>query len=196
MSVHWVTHARRALIAIAAASLAACAAWLPKAHTVTVVSWASYDDAKGAIDKIVPYQSRRADLTAQGIDPVENPTITILNYSDIAQRFATGAIVGADQVDRGIRECLVAGKSCTGYQIEARRTNRNRVGNFWLDSFTFKRETDVSGWSFRATILFVDDLAVYTTYGGQPLIHEQEVARKPMGPLQVGAGSATQDSAQ
>ena len=188
------TIVRLALIAIAAASLAACAAWLPKAHTVTVVSWNSFDEGKAAIDKIVPYESRRADLTAQGIDPVQNPAVTILNYSDVAQRFATGAIVGADQVDRGIRECLVAGKSCTAYQIEARRTNRNRVGNFWLDSFTFKRETEVSGWSFRATILFVDDLAVYTTYGGQPLIHEQEVARKPMGPLQ--AGTRSEESAQ
>jgi hypothetical protein len=181
------THARLALIAIAAASLAACASWLPKAHTVTVVSWNSFDEAKAAIDKIVPYQSRHADLTAQGIDPVLNPAVTILNYSDVAQRFATGVIVGANQVDRGVRECLVAGKSCTAYQIEARRTNRNRVGNFWLDTFTFVREVDVSGWSFRATILFVDDLAVYAIYGGQPLIHEQEVARKPMGPLQTGA---------
>jgi hypothetical protein len=187
MKAHWAMHARRALTAIAAASLAACASWLPKAHTVTVVRWNSFDEAKAAIDKIMPYESRRADLTAQGIDPLLNPAVTILNYSDVAQRFATGAIVGTDQVDRGIRECLVAGKSCTGYQIEARRTNRNRVGNFWLDSFTFVRETEVSGWSFRSTILFVDDLAVYTTYGGQPLIHEQEVDRKPMGPLQTGS---------
>jgi len=181
-------HLRCALIAIALASLEACAALLPKAHVATVVSWTSFDEAKAAIDKIVSYQSRRADLTAQGIDPVLNPAITILNYSDVVQRFATGAIVGADQVDRGIRECLIAGKSCTGYQIEARRTNLKRVGNFWLDTFNFRREVDVGGWSFRATILFVDDLAVYTIYGGQPLIHEQELARNPLGLLQEGPG--------
>ena len=185
---YWAMHVRRALIAIALASLAACASWLPKSHTVTLVSWTSFDEAKAAIDKIVPYQSRRAELAAQGIDPVENPAITILNYSDIAQRFAMGAIVGADQLDRGIRECLIAGKSCTGYQIEARRRNRNRVGNFWLDSFNFVREVDVSGWSFKATILFVDDLAVYTIYGGQPLVHEQEIVRNPLGPLQGWGG--------
>ena len=132
VALDWAMHARRALIASALASLAACASWLPKSHTLTLVSWTSFDEAKAAIDKIVPYQSRRAELAAQGIDPVENPAITILNYSDIAQRFAVGAIVGADQLDRGIRECLIAGKSCTGYQIAARRSNRNRVGNFWL----------------------------------------------------------------
>src|ERR1700675_1816968 len=184
VALDWAMHARRALIASALASLAACASWLPKSHTLTLVSWTSFDEAKAAIDKIVPYQSRRAELAAQGIDPVENPAITILNYSDVAQRFAVGAIVGADQLDRGIRECLIAGKSCTGYQIAARRSNRNRVGNFWLDCFNFESENDVSGWPFRATILFVDDLAVYTIYGAQPLIHEQEIVRNPLGPFQ------------
>jgi hypothetical protein len=181
-------HVRLALIAIAVASLAACASWLPKGHSATLVSWNSFEEAKAAVDKIVPYQSRRAELAAEGIDPFVNPAITILNYSDVVQRFATGAIVGADQLDRGIRECLIAGKSCTGYQIEAHRTNRIRIGSFWLDSFNFVREVDVSGWSFRATILFVDDLAVYTIYGGQPLVHEQELVRNPLGPLQGWGG--------
>jgi hypothetical protein len=30
----------------------------------------------------------------------------------------------------------------------------------------------------------VDDLVVFTLYGGQPQVHEQEVSRNPIGPLQ------------
>ena len=30
----------------------------------------------------------------------------------------------------------------------------------------------------------IDDMVVYTLYGGQPRIHEHEVTRNPLGPLQ------------
>ncbi len=77
-----------------------------------------------------------------------------------------------------------SGKRCQGYSIVAKYTKRERTGNFWLDSLSFKRETDVTGWSFNALILFVDDLVVYTVYGGQPKISEHEVQRNPLGPIQ------------
>jgi hypothetical protein len=169
---------------LAAGLLAGCTMLLPQQKTVTQESWSSFDDAKRAIERIVPYETRRAALEAASIDPYKNPAITILSYSDVVQRFAIGATIKAEELDRGIRECLTAGKACTGYQIDVRRVERRRIGNFWLDSFNFKREVDVRGWSFRALILFVDDLAVYTLYGGQPLLHEEEISRNPLGPLQ------------
>jgi hypothetical protein len=48
----------------------------------------------------------------------------------------------------------------------------------------FKRVTDTSGWSFNALILLVNDRAVYTLYGGQPIVREHEVAIQPLGPVQ------------
>jgi hypothetical protein len=42
----------------------------------------------------------------------------------------------------------------------------------------------VTGWNFNALVIFVNDLAVYAVYGGQPVIHELEVERNPLGPLQ------------
>ena len=86
--------------------------------------------------------------------------------------------------DRGIRDCLKAGKACNAYLINVKRTDRNRVGNFWLDALRFRREVDVTGWSFNALVIFVNDLAVYAVYGGQPVIHEVELERNPLGPLQ------------
>jgi hypothetical protein len=165
-------------------TLEACASLLPRAQVATQESWSNFEEAKAAIDKIVPYQSRKEDLAAQGIDPYKNPGVALLSYSDVVQRFATGSAIRPEEMDRGVRECLSAGKSCAGYAILVHRTNRKRIGNFWLDSFSFKRETDVTGWSFNALILLVGDLVVYTLYGGQPLIHEQEISRNPLGPLQ------------
>ena len=42
----------------------------------------------------------------------------------------------------------------------------------------------MSGWSFNATILLIDDVVVYTLYGGQPIIREQEIQQQPLGPVQ------------
>jgi hypothetical protein len=168
----------------AAVGLAGCTALLPRAEFATQETWRDYESARSAIDAIVAMQSTRADLRAAGIDPHRNAAVTILNLSDVMQRFAAGSSVPLDELDEGVRRCLTAGKSCSGYSIALRRSSRKRIGNFWLDSFNFYRETDITGWSFNALILFVDDLVVYTLHGGQPRVHEREVTRNPLGPLQ------------
>ncbi len=173
-----------ALVFGLAAGLAGCAALLPRAEFATQETWKDYESAKAAVDKIVPLESRRADLTAAGIDPRTNAAISILSFSDVVQRFAVGSAIRQDELDEGIRRCLTAGKTCTGYAINVKRTSRKRIGNFWLDSFNFHREVDITGWSFNALILFVDDVVVYTLHGGQPRLHEKEVTRNPLGPFQ------------
>lgn len=175
---------RVALAALGAASLAACTALLPSGSTATQDGWPDYETARGAIERIVPRQSRRAELAASGIDPYKTPAITVLNYSDIAQRFAVSGAIRREELDAGILECLQAGKTCTGYAIQIRSTTRKRTGGFWMDIFNFRRETNITGWTFNAMILMVDDLVVYTLHGGQPRIHEKEVLRNPLGPVQ------------
>jgi hypothetical protein len=172
------------LLALAALTMSACSSLLPRQEAATQESWQNFDEAKAAIDTIVPYQTRRAELMQAGIDPYKNPAITILSYSDVVQRFAVGSSIQAEQLERGIRECLTAGKSCTGYSIAVHHSYRNRTGNFWLDSFSIRRDVDITGWSFNALILFVGDTVVYTLYGGQPRVHEHEITRNPLGPFQ------------
>lgn len=176
---------RSVLICLA---LTGCAGLLPRSEFATQETWTSYEDAKAAIDRIVPLQSRRAELAADGINPRSNAAVIILSYSDVVQRFAVGSAIGQEELDPGIRQCLTAGKACTGYSIVLRRSSRKRIGNFWLDSLNFRRETDITGWSFNALILFVDDLVVYTLHGGQPRVHEKELSRNPLGPLQGWGG--------
>jgi hypothetical protein len=102
----------------------------------------------------------------------------------VLQRFAAAALIKPADVDRGITDCLHAGKQCSGYAIVVKKLDRKRVGNFWLDTLNFKRETSTKGWSVEALLVFVDDRLVYELIGGQPTVDEYEVRRNPLGPLQ------------
>ncbi len=170
-------------------ALAACQTLLPDAETRIVSGWASYNEAVESLEKIVPFVTERKEVRASGLDPVTNPALTILNYADLMQRFAASAALPPDELDRGVRDCVKAGKRCTAYAINVRNVDRKRVGSFWLDTFNFKRHTVTTGWSFNALIIFVDDLVVYVLVGGQPNIQETDVVRNPLGPLQ-GFGDA------
>lgn len=177
----------RALAAVALASgmvLAGCADLLPRARSEVRSLWASYEQARAAIDRIIPYQTTAQDLVALGIDPFRTENVRLLSFSDIALRFPLGGGFSVDRLDRGLRECLEAGTRCEGYAIAVRQTYRDRVGNFWLDGLNFQRTVDVRGWSFNALILLVEGRVVYVLQGGEPAIREQEVTRQPLGPLQ------------
>ena len=174
----------KALAALLIAGLAGCTSLLPRSESSTADTWGDYESAAAAIERIIPLQTTRSELQAQGIDPRKNAAITILTFSDVALRFQTGGAIRAEELDPGVRQCLTAGKACSGYAIALKRTLNRRIGNFWLDSFNFRRETDSTGWSFNAIILLTGDLVVYTLHGGQPRMHETAVERNPLGPLQ------------
>jgi hypothetical protein len=114
----------------------------------------------------------------------------VLHFADVLQKFPSAAMIRPDDVDRGIRDCLQAGKRCNGYTISVKKVDRVRVGNFWLDSLNFKRESVSKGWEVDALLVFVDDQLVYELVGGRPTIDEYEVVRNPLGPLQ-GWGDLT-----
>jgi hypothetical protein len=175
---------RAALVAGLALALSGCQALLPTATSRTPFGWSSYEEAARALDKIVPYKTRRTDLHALGFDSMDNPAVTILNFADIAQRFPATAALPSGELDHGLRDCLKAGRRCTGYAINVKQIQRKRVGSFWLDTFNFTRESEITGWSFNALIVLVDDVVVYALSGGQPAIREYETVRNPLGPLQ------------
>jgi hypothetical protein len=171
-------------LGVAVLFVTACQALLPSGKSEIQTEWASFDEAMLAMERIVPWQSTRQDVHAAGLEPGTDPTITILSFSDVMQRFTATVPLNPDHLEAGIRDCLLAGKRCTGYAINVKRVKRKRIGNFWLDSFNFRRETETTGWSFNALVVFVDDLVVYELTGGQPRIHELELSRNPLGPLQ------------
>lgn len=171
------------LLAVLTLAIAGCAELLPKSATRTEVQWTSFDDARAVIEAIKPFSTTKADLAATGVSGT-NPAVTLLSHAEVALRFPIGGVLNEKDVDPGIRDCLKAGKDCTGYLMNIKRINNDRVGNFWLDSFRFIRETESRGWTFTALILFVQDRAVYAVYGGQQNVLELQVDRNPLGPLQ------------
>ena len=165
-----------------AALLAGCAQLLPRSQTEVHSPWHSFEEAKTAIESIEPQRTRAADLRALGIDPFTSPNVQLLSYSDIALRFPVN--VGNEKLDRGLRDCLQSGKSCTGYYVNVKEVKRDHVGGFWEDALGFKRTVQTTGWTFNALVLLVEDRVVYTLYGGQPSLNELEVSRQPLGPVQ------------
>jgi hypothetical protein len=170
--------------AIACLAMAGCAELLPKARNEVKSEWGSFEEARAAIERIVPYRTTAADLKAMGFDPFVTANVQLLSYSDILLRFPMNGTMPLDRLDGGLRECLGAGNACKGFAITASDTRRDRTGNFWLDALHFRRVVDVSGWSFNALVLIVDGRVVYVIHGGQPTIREQETNRQPLGPLQ------------
>jgi hypothetical protein len=168
--------------------LTACASLLPKANIDSQAPWRTYAEAESLYQKIIPSQTRAADLRSVKID-ADTPNVTLLNHVDLLRRFSTSSAIGAETLDEKLRACLAARHRCTAYELEETHTERKRVGNFWLDFFNFQKQVDVSGWRFNALIVMQDDLVVYKLWTGKPNIHELENERNPLGPLQ-GVGDS------
>jgi hypothetical protein len=169
--------------------MTACGELLPRTESLTDSPWQSFEEAQGTFDQIIPHQTTFADLKRLKLDPASNPNVTILSYSDILRRFIPSPSIDASSLDAGVQECLRAATHCRGYEVDHKVLHRNRYGNFWADLFNFKRKVDIVGWRFNAVVLVTGDLVVYKLTGGQPVIHEHEESKNPLGPLQ-GAGEA------
>lgn len=177
------------VIFIAITICSGCSSLLPKSSSETPKGWASYDEAKAVFDAIAPLQTTRSELSDEGIDPYKMSGVSILSYADILQKFNVATLLSDGTIDSGLALCLKSGKRCTGYSIMQQRVRKDRVGNFFIDSFHFRQETATSGWTFNGTILFVDNTVVYSLYGGQPVVQQMDIIKNPLGPLQGWSNS-------
>lgn len=171
--------------------LPACSALLPEGKGLIESPWHSYAEAEQVFKEIVPYQTTVADLKRLKLDPLSNPNVTILNYSDVLRRFLPSPSINTNDLDVGVQECIRALSSCQGYEIDHRVMQRKRYGNFLADFFNFKRKVDIVGWRFNAVLLIKNNLVIYKLTGGQPSIHEHEESTNPLGPFQGTGESGT-----
>jgi hypothetical protein len=160
-----------------------CATWLPAAHTDTT-SFHSFEEAHAAVVALVPMKSDRATLETNGFNPTKHPNMTLLTQADVVRRFLPSAILKREDLDPGILACLEARDACHGVEIIGAKIARERKGSFWADFFNFQRNTETTGWRFNAIVLLVNDLVVYRSWSGQPVVDEKEVTRNPLGPFQ------------
>jgi len=164
--------------------LQGCTSLLPRSRQVTHSPWATYKEAQGAFDLIVPGYTTEADLKDLMLDPSTVPNIAILNYSDVLRRFMLNQSVTMSDLDSGVQQCIQAKTVCRGLEINQSLVKKHRNGSFWLDFLGFKKETHTEGWRFNGLVLLKDGVVVYKLTGGQPVIHEQEHNQNPLGPVQ------------
>ncbi len=167
---------------------AGCASLLPSTHTTVISLWEDFDTAKANYGKIFPGKTTIEELNQIGFDPYRVPNIRILNATDTTNIFLSNPSIRVQDLDPGVQKCFEMKTRCTSYRIEPAIQDSKRIGNFWLDLFTFKRHTVVTGWEFRGLIILVDNVVVYKDpEGGRPTIHTEDVQIKPLGPLQDAA---------
>ena len=165
------------------AALVGCASMLPKTKTESP-TFQNFDDARKAVESLVPMQSDVSTLSGLGIEPIKQPNTLILTYSDVIKRVANGSVIGKEDLDAGVVRCIEARDACRGWDVNVMRITKERTGGFWADFFNFTRRTETSGWRFNALILLVNDVVVYRSWVGQPVVHDLEVHNNPLGPLQ------------
>lgn len=161
----------------------ACSSMLPTANTDST-SFESFDAARTAIEALVPMQSKRSTLEKNGFNPLTYPNTKILTHSDVVRLLVPTGLLTREDLDPGILVCVEARDNCLGMEIVASKIIKTRTGNFLADFSNFKRNTETTGWRFNALILFVNDLVVYRSWGGQPVVNEIEITNNPLGPLQ------------
>lgn len=165
-----------------------CAKLLPSSKVIVDSPWKNYDDAKLAYEKIIPGSTTFDDLKKLNFDPYVVPNIELINAAQVINLFMPNQSIKFDDLEPGIQQCILNKHKCTAYKIETSVKNAKRIGNFWLDILTFKRDTINTGWEFHGLITIVDNVVTYKDpAGGKPLIKMEEIVKKPLGPLQEAA---------
>ena len=183
---------RIVLIVMGLVVLAGCSSMLlPKSREVTASPWQSFQDAQSAFDKIVPGVTTLRDLRTMNLDPSTNPNISILNYTDIMRKFMVNQSFSVNDLDQGVRECVLAKINCRGFEINQTSVQKSRNGNVVLDVLGFYRETHTVGWKFNGVILLRDQVVVYKLTSGQPVIQQTEENQNPLGPVQAIGSAVT-----
>lgn len=174
--------------ALAAAALCllacGCSSLLPSSREATASPWKTYEEAELTFDKIIPGRTTESELNQLRLDPRSNPNIAILNYSDVLMRFVPHSSISLADLDRGVRECLLAKVRCKGFAISQSSVHRNRNGNFVADVLGFSKSTQITGWKFNGLLLIKEGVVIYKLSGGTPSIAQEEENTNPLGPVQ------------
>src|SRR5436190_16944319 len=151
----------RRVAALLVLSLAAgCSSMLPKSKEVTASPWQTYQAAQETFDKIIPGQTTIAELRNMSLDPGSNPNIAILNYADVMRKFMLNQSFSINDLDDGVRQCVLANIVCRGFEITQSSVQKQRMGNVIFDVLGFHRETHTAGWRFNGLIRIKDDVVV------------------------------------
>lgn len=167
-----------------------CASLLPHGSTRTASPFASFDEARAAMERVVPYRTRTSELRELGFDLHDSANMREVPYPEVVARIAPNPSIPLELLDAGIRDCIVARLACRAYEFKLGELTRQRTGAFLLDFLNFRRTTVVTGWHFEGLLVVRDDLVLFRNHGGEPQVQRTEQQSNPLGPLQP-AGEAS-----
>lgn len=186
-------NARIPAVAAASLLLGACTAMLPRGSSDAPSPFSTFAEAQSAAEKIQPFKTPSGELAQLGFDAKDGRNVTMIPYPEIVARLAPYSGVPLEQLDPGIRTCILAKTDCRGYVFRFEKESREREGGFWADFLNVKRETRVRGWWFEALVVVNDGTVLFRNVSGQPHVEKLVRERNPLGPFQPageGAGAA------
>jgi hypothetical protein len=177
------------LLAMATA-LGGCASGglLPDSSTAVRAEFADFESARSQFENIEPYKTTVDDLKTLGFDTA-SPNVRLIGYPDIVGRLAPNSSLALDQLDPGIRDCILARLRCRVYEYRVANETRVRNGAFLLDWLNFKRTVEVKSWQFDAIVAVREGVVLFRNYGGAPHNERTERQFNPLGPFQ-GVGDS------
>jgi hypothetical protein len=177
---------RRWLLIGACAMLAGCSGLLPRARTEEVSSFAGFEAAREAFDRVVPYRTTLDELKALGFDArASGNNVRQIPYPQWVGRLVPNPTLSIDDLDAGIRDCIAAQQACRAYEFRLGAQTQKRHGNFLADFLNFRRLTQTRGWRFEGVVLVRQEVVLFRNHGGEPKIDIVEERVNPLGPLQV-----------
>jgi hypothetical protein len=165
-------------------STTGCKSLFPSDSKTTRSHWQSFDEAQAAFDKITPHKTSIEDLKSLGFDPSTTPNVKLLTYLDLIEKFIPNQSITLNDLQPDVRACIESKDCCHAYALDLDIVKNKRYGNLFLDIFGFKKNTRITGWSFRALIILKDDMVAYKLRSGEPNVEKYEKKVKPLGPLQ------------
>ena len=187
--------AGRCLVAAACVTLAGCAALLPRASMENVSRFESFDLARQAFERVVPYVTTLDDLKALGFDVSADGNVLVVPYPQLVGQLVPNPMLTLDHLDAGIRDCIAARHACRAYVFRLGNEVNERRGPFLSDFLSFRRVTRIHGWRFEGVVLVRGEVVLFRNHGGEPTIDRVEERVNPLGPLQALGDATVRNSA-
>ena len=156
---------------------------LPRSGADATAGFQTFGDAERAFAQIAANRTTTTELTGLGFD-ITASNVRQIPYPDLVARLAPNGSVAFDELDVGIRQCILARLECRLYEYRIGQEKRDRQGSLVLDLFNFQRVTAVESWRFEALVVLRGDVVLFRTYGGEPNNRRVEHEVNPLGPLQ------------
>lgn len=122
-------------------SLSGCSSLLPSEHAEARSPFGDYLDSEIRYAQAIPGKTTRSELFDLGFDPLTQGNGRMLSFIDIRLMFVQ-ANVPLDYLPDGLLRCLEAKDRCVGYAFEFNKIDSKRVGNFWADTFNFRKSAN------------------------------------------------------